>query len=147
MHRRKAAFTPETTMRGSLSLATLLAVLTAADAAESKPTPKKALQAVQDLIGSWRGTGTPQGTREEKDRGFWQETISWQWQFKDKDVWLRADIDKGKHFTSFELRYLPARDLYELKAVTTGKETQTFEGKLLDKRLTVERTDAKTRVS
>ena len=107
--------------------------------------PKEKLQAFQDLIGSWKGTGVPSGTREERDRGFWQETIVWQWQFKGKDVWLRADLDKGKHFTRLELRYLPEKDAFELKATTPAKETQTFVGKLADKRLTVDRADEKTK--
>src|SRR5689334_16601889 len=84
------AVTPETIMKGTLSLIAVLGLLTAADAAETKRTPKEALQAFHDLIGGWRGTGVPQGTREEKERGFWQEHIRWKWQFKDKDVWLRA---------------------------------------------------------
>ena len=49
------------------------AVAVAADDAP-KRSPKEALQAFNDLIGSWRGSGEPNGTREEKQKGFWQET-------------------------------------------------------------------------
>jgi hypothetical protein len=125
--------------------ATLVLLAAPAPGAPAKPTPREALQAFNDLIGSWRGTGEPSGTREEKLKGFWQETIAWQWQFKKGEVWLLANFTKGKHFTSAELRYLPERDAYQLKAVTPAKETLTFEGKLVKRRLTVERTDAKTR--
>jgi hypothetical protein len=128
-----------------LRMAGVLALLVLAggvQAAPAKKTSKEALRAFQDLIGSWRCTGEPYGTREEKMKGFWQEKISWQWQFKKKDAWLLATFDKGKYFTRAELRYVPARDAYELKATTPAKETLTFAGKLEKKRLTLARTDA-----
>jgi hypothetical protein len=126
-------------------LVVLAALACPAGAAEVKKTPREALRAFQDLIGSWKGTGLPFGTREERDKGFWLEMIAWQWQFKDKDAWLRADLDKGKHFTRFELHYLPAGDSYRLVATTPGKEKLTFEGKLERRRLTLDRLDAKTK--
>ncbi len=115
------------------------------EAAEAKRTSKQALKSLQDLIGSWRCTGTPAGTQEQRQKGFWQETIAWQWQFKGTDAWLRADIDKGKWFTRLELRYLPDKDSYQLKAYTIGKEEQTFVGTLDKRRLTVQREDAKAK--
>jgi YHS domain-containing protein/uncharacterized protein YaeQ len=130
--------------RGVLMAAlVVLSPLAAAD--KAKPTAKEALGVFHDLVGSWKGTGLPQGTREERDKGFWQEVITWQWQFKGKDVWLRGDVAKGKHFTHFEIRYLPDKDLYELKATTPAKETQTFTGTFADKRLTVDRADDKAK--
>jgi YHS domain len=116
----------------------------AADKSEKK-SPKQGLQALNDLIGSWRGTGEPNGTREEKQRNFWQEKIVWQWQFKGRDVYLRADIEKGKHFTAAELRYLPDKDRYQLTATTSSKEKLVFEGPLERKRLTLERVDEKAK--
>jgi hypothetical protein len=113
--------------------------------APAKRSVKEALQAFHDLIGSWRGTGSPSGTREQREKGFWQETIAWQWQFKGTDVWLRADLEKGKWYTRLELRYLPPQDAYQLKAWTVGKEEQTFVGKLEKRRLTVTRIDAKSK--
>jgi hypothetical protein len=123
----------------------LSVVLAAAHAAPPTRTPKEALQAFQDLIGPWKGTGTPYGSRESRDKGFWQETIAWKWQFKGADVSLRADVTNGKHFTRLELRFLPATDAYQLKAWTPEKETLTFEGKLDDRRLTVDRLDPKSK--
>ena len=114
----------------------------AADAPEKK-TPKQALRALNDLIGNWRGTGEPNGTREEKQRNFWQEKIAWEWRFKDKDVYLRAAFDKGKYFTAAELRYLPDKQAYQLIATTPAKKKLVFEGTLVKKRLTLERTDDK----
>jgi hypothetical protein len=119
-------------------------VLAGIHGADSPPkrTPKEALQPFNDLIGSWRGTGQPkQGTKEEKDRSFWQETISWEWQFKDKDAWLNTKIEKGKYFESGELRYLPSEDRYQLTLNTLDKQKLVFAGQLKDNRLTLERTD------
>ena len=124
-----------------LPLAAVAAAPEAPDA-RAKKSPKKALRAFNDLIGTWRATGEPNGTREEKQRGFWQEKISWEWRFKGADAWLVAAFDKGKYFTGAELRYLPARDAYQLKAVTPAKETLTFEGKSID--ATLENTDGFT---
>jgi YHS domain-containing protein len=131
-------------MRAIRTVFLLLPTLAAAAPAEApaKRTAKEALRPFNDLIGSWRGTGEPYGTRAERQKGFWEEKIAWQWQFKGADAWLLADIDKGKHFSRAELRYLPARDRYELKLTTPKKETLAFEGALKDKQLTLERRDA-----
>jgi hypothetical protein len=126
-------------------LALVLSASLGEAAGEKKRSPRRALRAFNELIGPWRCTGEPFGTREEKLKGFWLEKTSWQWQFKGKDVWLLATIDKGKHFTRAELRYLPETDSYQLKMTTTGKEVHTFQGKLERKTLTVERTDPKTK--
>ena len=117
-------------------------------AAEDKParSAKEALQGFHNLIGTWKGTGTPSaGTREERDRRFWIETIRWQWQFKGKDAWLSADIEKGKHFARFELRYRPKTDDFSLAATTADKQAHTFTGTLTNKRLTVDLIDPKTK--
>lgn len=132
--------------RYGLSLLLLLLSI-AIDAAAADPPPKRsakqALQAVQDLIGSWKATGTPEGTREEKQRGFWVETMTWEWQFKGNDAWLKVAIDKGKHFTQGELRYLPEKDRFQLALQTVSKETVRFEGTLKDSVLTLDRLDEK----
>jgi hypothetical protein len=125
----------------------LLALAAPAARADDKPPvpPREALKAFADLIGTWRATGTPEGTRDEKERGFWTEKQSWEWQFKGDDAWLRLAIDKGKHFTAGELRYLPKTGRYGLTLTTTDKKTLEYEGTLADKRLTLERTDDKTK--
>ncbi|HEV3261010.1 MAG TPA: YHS domain-containing protein [Gemmataceae bacterium] len=129
-----------------LGLTVLLALGTAAQvgAAEkpAKRSPRDALRAFNELIGPWRGTGIPEGTRDEKQRGFWSESITWRWQFKKDDAWLQVKFAKGKHFTSGQLHYLPDRDLYRLELRTAAKETLVFDGPLKDRRLTLERTDA-----
>jgi hypothetical protein len=113
--------------------------------AAARKTPREGLQALHDLIGPWRGTGEPWGTREEKLRGFWVEKIDWQWQFKGPDVFLLGTVDKGKHLARAEIRYAPERDVYVFKATRADKAVVTFEGKLAGKKLILDRVDEKTR--
>src|SRR5262245_25655530 len=126
-----------------LMLLTLIGVAPAGSVSSPPETrtPKQALQALQDLIGTWRAAGNPEGTLQEKQKGFWTETLTWEWQFKGKDVWLKVDFQKGKHFTQGELRYLPAKEHYELTLKTVAQESLTFAGPLQDRRLTLERRD------
>ncbi len=127
----------------ALLVALLLAPLTAAADAPAKRSARRALKPFNDLIGSWRCTGTPEGTREERQKGFWTETASWSWQFKGEDAWLVATFDKGKYFTKGELRYLADKDAYQLTLTTPAKESLAFVGKLDDGRLTMTREDDK----
>src|SRR5579883_1467539 len=91
--------------------------LAAVAAADPGPTsPKDALQPFNLFVGSWKGTGYPDGTRDERANGFWQETIAWEWQFKKDDAALVATVEKGKHFTKLELRYQPDKKQYQLTA-------------------------------
>ncbi len=105
----------------------------------TKKTAREALQAFNDQIGSWRGTGIPEGTRAEKERAAWSETVAWEWRFAKDDARLTLAFTNGKYFTGGELTYLPATDRYQLTLTTVGKETQRFEGTLTDKTLTLER--------
>ena len=135
---------------GCLSVVVFLAGFTLADddavaarRVETRRVCKQALQELNDLIGNWRGTGEPNGTREEKQRNFWLEAIAWEWCFKENDIFLRAAFDKSKHFTAAELRYLPDKQRYQLTATTPDKQKLVFEGTLDKKRLTLERSDDK----
>jgi hypothetical protein len=128
-----------------LCVAVALVALSPAPTAEAKKTAKQGLAELHDLIGSWKCTGNPLvGPKDERDK-FWQEKIAWQWKFKDKDVWLAADLTKGKFYTKFEVRYVPDKETYQLKATTADKKTLDFSGKLANKKLTFERTDEKTK--
>jgi hypothetical protein len=105
----------------------------AATLAADQPAPKsprEALQAFSELIGTWKCTGTPSGTREEKQKGFWTEKMSWEWQFKDKDVWLKIDFEKGKHFKSGVVRYLPDKDQYTMTFTTAKDDKVAYVGAL-----------------
>jgi hypothetical protein len=107
----------------------------------ARRSPKEGLQAFNHLIGEWKGTGRPEGSREEQDRGLWIETQDWIWRFKGADVWLQVRFTKCKHFVRGELRYLPDKDVYQFTLYTPAKDTLTFTGKLTDRRLTLERSD------
>jgi YHS domain len=117
--------------------AALTLLMTGVDApkVELPRSAKEALQPFNVLVGSWRGSGAPEGTKEEREAGAWNETAVWVWQFKEKDAWLSVTFDKGKHFTKGELRYTPEKDQvrFTLKLTTPDKTTATFVGSLTDK--------------
>jgi len=125
----------------------LLAALAAAD-----PEPKSAKDALQPFnlfVGSWKGTGYPDGTKEERASGFWQETVAWEWLFKKDDVAVVGTVEKGKHFAKLELRYSPEKKLFQLTATAPDKTTQTYAGTLTTGKtkehiLTLDRTDDTT---
>jgi hypothetical protein len=129
------------TLLGFALLSLLIpARLVSADAPVQR-SPKEALQAFNDLIGSWSATGEPEGTRQEKQRGFWTESLRWRWQFKGDDAWLKVAVEKGKYFSKGELRYLPDKDFFQLTLTTLADQTLTFQGQLKEHALTVERQD------
>ncbi len=114
-------------------------LLGSAEDQPAKDNPKEALRALNDLVGSWRGTGTPEGTREQKQRGFWTETITWSWQFKGEDAWLQASFEKGKYFSKAALRYLPQQELYQLELSPPAGDALTLQGRLVKNQLSLER--------
>jgi hypothetical protein len=132
-------------MRPLVVGALALAVAHFADGGEAakQREPRAALAPFNELVGPWRGTGTPSGTREEQQKGFWVENMEWIWKFKDKDVWIQIEFKNGKHFTAGELRYLPGKDQFELVTKTTDKKELKFIGKLTDRVLAVEREEGK----
>jgi YHS domain-containing protein len=132
-------------MRRLLAVLPLFAaVAVGGDPPREKPA-RDALKPLNVLVGSWKGSGSPEGSLEEKQKGHWQETVTWEWQFKDADAWLTVAFDKGKHFARGELRHLPAKDQFELTLTTVGKEKRTYTGTLTGKQLALERSvpDAK----
>jgi YHS domain-containing protein len=114
-----------------IAFSTLLAItatLGADQPAKKQKSPREALQVFSDLIGDWKCTGTPTGTSEDKQKGFWTERMSWGWKFKDKDAWIVIDFDKGKNFTSGEVRYVPEKDQYSMTLTTVKKEKINYVG-------------------
>lgn len=84
--------------------------------ADPAPSPPDALRSLNPLVGSWRATGYPDGTREERQAGFWKEGIAVAWKFQPADAHLVAEFDKGQQFSRWELRYLPVKQHYFLTA-------------------------------
>lgn len=117
----------------------LVALFTSTCIAE--PTPREALKPLGILIGSWKGTGIPEGNTADKQKGHWVETVGCEWQFKGNDAWIVITFDKGKYFTKGEVRYIPASKMLELKLTTLDKQVRTFVGQVKDKNLEVSRTD------
>lgn len=119
----------------------------ASDSSEpSQPiTARQALQPFNLLVGSWKGSGAPEGTKDERAAGAWTETIAWSWKFKNQDAWLAVTFEKGKYFTRGELRYTPDKDAkaaarFTLTLTSPDKTTATYSGTLKDKVLTLDRT-------
>ena len=89
----------------------------------------------------------PEGKKEERAAGAWEETIAWGWKFKDQDAWLTVTFANGKHFTAGELRYTPGKGAsdprFTLTLTAADKSTATFVGALAEKpkALTLTRTD------
>jgi hypothetical protein len=89
-----------------------------------------ALQALNDFIGSWKGTGGPDKPRPAPSDPVWAEQIDWSWRFKAGDVWLSFAVTNGKFLSGGEVRFHPAKKVYLLTARDAKKNRLEFEGKL-----------------
>ena len=128
-------------MRFRIMLAAMLMFTATLVIAQPTPTksPRKALAPFGDLVGVWKGTGNVFGP----DKTFWTEKMTWGWQFKGSDAWIKIDFDKSKYFTSAELRAAPGNDKFAFTVTTLKKEKLTFVGELSENVLTMEREDGK----
>ncbi len=116
----------------------------AADDDDDKKAAKEALQALNDYIGTWKGSGGPEKVLPDPEET-WRETVDWSWRFKGDDAWLVMKVKNGKHFKGGELRFLPDKEVYQLTAQTADGKKLVYEGKLKDEILTLERVDPRTR--
>jgi hypothetical protein len=98
---------------------------------------KEALQALQDYIGGWKANGTSDKDRSE----IWKETANWSWRFKGRDTALIVEMKEGKLFKAGALRYLPAKEKYQLTLVDKKDKTQVYEGELKKGTLTLDGPD------
>jgi hypothetical protein len=115
--------------------------------AADKPTEnaaKEALKELNDYIGEWKGNGAPEKAKPTAKES-WTETVNWSWRFKGDDAWITLDIKDGKFLKTGELRYLPEKKHYQLKAVDKSDNKLVFEGDLKDGYLTLDREDEKTK--
>jgi hypothetical protein len=97
--------------------------------ADSAPSAKEALKPFNDLVGSWKAVGEPEGTLAEKQRGFWRETVSFVWKFQGSDAWIAVTFDNGKHYRSGEIRPQPDGKGYVLELLTKDGRKLTYHGK------------------
>jgi hypothetical protein len=118
---------------------------TRADDADDESSSKTALQALNEFIGEWKGSGAPEGKSRPESRETWQETVSWSWKFKGDDAWLTMTVKNGRYLKSGELRYLPDKKRYQLTAVDPKGHKGVYTGTLRDGYLTLERTDSTTK--
>ena len=127
-------------------LALALPLVSAADKddKDEPASPKAALQALNDFIGEWKGSGGPaKATAASKD--IWSETLTWSWRFKGDDAWLTLDVKNGKYYKGGELRWLPDTKRYQLTLTDRAGKKQVFAGDLKDEVLVLERTDPATK--
>lgn len=123
------------------TLAIFTLTLPAAPArAQSTDETKEALQGLQELIGGWKGNGTSEKNRSD----IWKESANWNWRFKGKDVFFAADMPESKMFKSGEIRYLPAKEAFQVTFLDKADKKQVYDGKLKKNKLIVERVDANT---
>jgi hypothetical protein len=108
-----------------------------ATAADKEADSKEALQALQDYIGGWKGNGTSDKDRSE----IWKETANWGWRFKGNNAALVVEMKQGKLFKAGTLRYLPAKEKYQLTLVDKNDKTQVYEGDLKKGTLTLDGPD------
>ena len=109
----------------------------------AKAQSKEALKALQDFIGGWKGSGGPRQPRPGAT--FWSESIDWSWRFKGEDAWIALKIEKGKYLKGGELRYRPAKKVYEFTATDARDKKHVFEGELKNGYLTLTRVDPDTK--
>ena len=122
-----------------------LLLIPVAAVSQQTRTPREGLQALGEIVGSWRGTGVPVGTRDEQNKNFWVEAITCEWKFKGTDAWLVFAFDKSKHYKSGELRYLPDKNLYHLGLKTIDDKSLDLRGELKNKNLTLQTEDGAER--
>jgi len=99
------------------------------------------LQALNDFIGVWKGTGGPDKPKLDPKDPIWKETINWCWGFKGDDAWLTFTIRDGKYVSAGEVRYMPAKDRYTLKLTDAKQQVLNFHRRLERSYLTFERVD------
>ena len=112
---------------GLAGLSALLFLVPLAEGGGAKGTDaKEALAELQAFIGGWKGGGSL-----DKDKSAWKEDVNWSWRFKGKDVWLTFDFDKSKVLKSGEIRYVPAKEAYEMTTVDPKGNKATYNAKLV----------------
>lgn len=113
-----------------------------AEPGDKADDPREALQALQDYIGGWKGSGTSEKNKNE----IWKEKANWAWRFpKGKEPFLLVEMPESKTFKSGEMRFLPKKSLYELTLTDRKDKKQVFEGKLKKDALLLERLDPETK--
>lgn len=102
---------------------------TKVDSAESNRIAKKALSEFNTLIGEWRGTAQP---KRGSNRGAWQQSAEWVWEFKEGKPGIRYQVKDGKLMKSALLSYDAKSKTYRLNTKDgSRKYTGKLKGKVL----------------
>ncbi len=125
-------------------LAALSLSSSAAPNADQKKSKEK-LQEIQEFIGLWNGNGGPVGKKNPASNELWKETINVGWKFKGDDAWLAVEFKNGKYFKTGDLRYLPAKDKFELTVINMADKKLVFEGTYKNEKLAFERVDPESK--
>jgi hypothetical protein len=110
-------------------------LLPVAQAGKKGDDAKEALQALQDFIGGWKGSGTSEKNKSE----IWKEAASWSWRFKGKDVLMTVDMSTSKLFKGGEMRFLTDSGKYQLTLTDKQDNKRVYEGVLKNNGLILER--------
>src|SRR5205085_4533914 len=116
---------------------------------DATKTSKDALQALNDFIGEWKGTGGPDKPKPDPKDPIWKESLEWVWKFKGDDAWLVINFKDSKNYKTGEMRYLLDKKAYQLTLTDKDGKKLVYEGPLdADKnQLTLERTDPDTKAT
>lgn len=127
-------------------IAAAVLLIAAAFAWSQAQTAREGLQPLGQLVGVWRGTGAPFGSREEQQKNFWVESLECGWKFKGGDAWLVLAFDKSKHFKTGELRFLADKNVYQMSLKGFDDKTLVLAGELKNKILTLDSDDGADRL-
>ncbi len=96
---------------------------------EDRVHGKKALAALQDYVGTWKGAGQ---VRRGSTQGAWIEESEWVWQFDKQGAAIVQKSGKGKFVTQLELRAGQQQSAFVATVKTPQGVTLQFAGKLDD---------------
>jgi hypothetical protein len=119
--------------------ATLIGLVTAtATSADKTDASKEALKALNEFVGSWKGTGQSK-TDKPAD---WKESAEWAWDLMGAEPALKVKFTGSKQFADGRLTYHGDQKKYQLVAKGLDKKEQTFVGEIKAKKLILTRDDA-----
>ena len=118
-----------------------------ADKGDDPKTAKEGLQALNDFIGEWKGSGGPDKAKPGPKDPVWTETLEWVWKFKGDDVCADHQIQRQQELQGRRDALLAGKEGLPADADRQGRQEAVFEGPLdTDKdQLILERTDPDTK--